>query len=159
MEPAPYTLSENTGVQPVKLLNRNLVGVMDLYALATQPHWRAGEASLSGTLAAFGQSLREAIGLVTSSGEVDTADLIFRDLAGRRPATLFPRLSLYVEKMKKRPRPRALPQHRGDGSKSACSIMRISGQFFAFIGRSSAVSIDRIAIWSNAGGAGGDVNR
>jgi hypothetical protein len=30
MEPAPYTLSENTCVQPVKLLNRNLVGVMDL---------------------------------------------------------------------------------------------------------------------------------
>lgn len=155
MEPAPYTLSENTGVQPVKLLNRNLVGVMDLYALATQPHRFA----VSGTLAVFGQSLREAIGLVTSSGEVDTADLIFRDLAGRRPATLFPRLSLYVEKMKKRPRPRALPQHRGDGSKSACSIMRISGQFFAFIGRSSAVSIDLIAIWSNAGGAGADVNR
>jgi hypothetical protein len=155
MEPTPNTLSENTGVQPVKLLNRNLVGVMDLYALATQPHWSA----VSGTLAAFGQSLREAIGLVTSSGEVDTADLIFRDLAGRRPATLFPRLSLYVEKMKKRPRPRALPQHRGDGSKSACSIMRISGQFFAFIGRSRAVSIDRIASWANEGGAGGDVNR
>ena len=39
MEPTPYTLSENTGAQPVKLLNKNLVGVMDLYALATQPHW------------------------------------------------------------------------------------------------------------------------
>jgi hypothetical protein len=48
-----------------------------------------------------------------------------------------------------------------DGSKLPCSIMRISGQFFAFIGRSGAVSKlnDRIAIWANEGGAGGDVNR
>jgi starvation-inducible DNA-binding protein len=128
MEPTPNTLSENTGARSVKLLNKNLAGMMDLYALSTQPHWNVRRRGLiaihdlenyrdlivarvdplsgvvarlhrfvgSGTLAAFGQSLREAIGLVTSSGEVDTADLIFQDLAGRRPATLFPRLSLYV---------------------------------------------------------------
>jgi hypothetical protein len=117
MEPAPYTLSENTGVQPVKPLNKNLAGIMDLYALATQLHWNVRRRGLiaihdlenhcdlvvgrvdplsgvvaqlhrfagSRTLATFGQSLREAIGLVTSSGEVETADLIFRDHAGRGP--------------------------------------------------------------------------
>jgi DNA-binding ferritin-like protein len=98
MEPTPNTLSENTGARSVKLLNKNLAGMMDLNALATQPHWdvrRRGLIAihdlenyrdlvvgrvdpLSGVVA----QLRR-FGLVTSSGEVDTTDQIFRDLAGR----------------------------------------------------------------------------
>jgi starvation-inducible DNA-binding protein len=58
------------------------------------------EFAISGALAAFGQSVREAIGQATTFGDVDHCRFVYRNLARRRSAALVGRISYCAEKMK-----------------------------------------------------------
>ena len=74
MQSTHNTLSENIRAQSIEFLNKHLAAAIAPYPLGIadeQEHVFA----ISGTLAAFGQSAREAVDQAATFGDTDTADL------------------------------------------------------------------------------------
>jgi hypothetical protein len=115
--------------------------------------------AVSGTLPAFGQSVREAIGQATTFEDADTADLFTEIARGVDQQPWLVRIS-YGSKMNKTPRSRIPPQNQRDGSVGPCDGAGFRSAFH--IGRRMPQCVgarDRLEIWVNRGGSGGEVSR
>jgi len=110
--------------------------------------------AVSGTLAAFGQSVREAIGQTATVGDATTTDL-FAEISRRYRSTAVVRRIPHCSQMSNVPYSRAPSQYPVDRSQSPQVTARPTTQPSALTSARRAASglRDRIEAWENEGGA------